>query len=123
MCTIKRKFPAVMRGFLFVFLYFPSKQRLLTARLITGLSMGGHGAMYIAARHPELYAAAGSKSGVMNIHTKTWKGPEAFAKSRAENFARLPGPPKNKLNYYTDYTSVSIADKLKTAAVKLICDV
>lgn len=29
-------------------------------RVITGLSMGGHGAFYLATRHPELYCAAGS---------------------------------------------------------------
>lgn len=40
-------------------------------RIIAGLSMGGHGAMFIAARHPDLYAAAGSMSGVMDINTAT----------------------------------------------------
>lgn len=92
-------------------------------RVIAGLSMGGHGAMYIAARHPELYAAAGSMSGVMNINTKTWKVPEAFAKSRAENFARLLGPSKDTLNPYTDYTIVGMTGKLKANDVKLIFDV
>jgi S-formylglutathione hydrolase FrmB len=92
-------------------------------RIIAGLSMGGHGAMYIAARHPELYAAAGSMSGVMNIDTRTWKVPEAFAKSRGENFARLLGPPKDTLNPYTDYTIVGMTDKLKANDVKLIFDV
>lgn len=92
-------------------------------RVIAGLSMGGHGAIYIAARHPELYAAAGSMSGVMNIDTKTWKVPEAFAKSKAENFARLLGPPKDTLNPYADYTIVGMTDKLKSNDVKLIFDV
>ncbi len=92
-------------------------------RIIAGLSMGGHGAMYIAARHPELFVAAGSMSGVMNIDTKTWKVPEAFARSRAENFARLLGPPKDTLNPYTDYTIVGMTDKLKANDVKLIFDV
>lgn len=32
-------------------------------RAITGLSMGGHGAMYLAIRHKELFGAAGSTSG------------------------------------------------------------
>lgn len=36
-------------------------------RFISGLSMGGHGALYLAARHPELYLAAGSMSGSVNI--------------------------------------------------------
>jgi S-formylglutathione hydrolase FrmB len=92
-------------------------------RIIAGLSMGGHGAMYIAARHPEMYAAAGSMSGVMNIDTKTWKVPEAFAKSRAENFARLLGLPKDTLKPYTDFTIVGMTNKLKANDVKLIFDV
>ena len=32
-------------------------------RAITGLSMGGHGALYLAIRHKELFGAAGSTSG------------------------------------------------------------
>lgn len=92
-------------------------------RVIAGLSMGGHGAMFIAARHPELFVAAGSMSGVMNINTKTWKVPEAFARSRSENFGRLLGPPKDTLNPYTDYTIVGMTDLLKSNDVKLMFDV
>lgn len=36
-------------------------------RAITGLSMGGHGALYLAARHPDLFGAAGSMSGGVDI--------------------------------------------------------
>lgn len=32
-------------------------------RAITGLSMGGHGALYLAFRHQDIYSAAGSTSG------------------------------------------------------------
>jgi S-formylglutathione hydrolase FrmB len=92
-------------------------------RIIAGLSMGGHGAMFIAARHPELFAAAGSMSGVMNINTKTWKVPEAFARLRAENFAKLLGAPKDTLNPYLDYTIIGMTDKLKANDVKLIFDI
>ena len=92
-------------------------------RVIAGLSMGGHGAMYIAARHPELYCAAGSMSGVMNINTKTWKVPEAFARLRSENFARLLGAPKDTLNPYTENTIIGMTDKLKANDVKLIFDI
>ncbi|MBD0368048.1 MAG: esterase family protein [Flavisolibacter sp.] len=92
-------------------------------RVIAGLSMGGHGAMYIATRHPDLFCAAGSMSGVMNINTATWKVPAEFAKSRAENFARLLGPPTDTLNPYTSYTIVGMTDQLKTNDVKLIFDV
>lgn len=37
------------------------------ARAITGLSMGGHGALYLSALHPEFFCAAGSMSGVVDL--------------------------------------------------------
>lgn len=42
--------------------HFPTKP-LPQFRAITGLSMGGHGALYLAIRHPHLFGAAGSTSG------------------------------------------------------------
>ena len=36
-------------------------------RAITGLSMGGHGALYLAFRHQEVFGAAGSMSGGVDI--------------------------------------------------------
>lgn len=38
-----------------------------TGRGITGLSMGGHGALYLAVRHQDLFGAAGSMSGGVDI--------------------------------------------------------
>lgn len=40
---------------------------LSSARAITGLSMGGHGALYLAFRHTDLFGAAGSMSGGVDI--------------------------------------------------------
>ena len=40
-------------------------------RAITGLSMGGHGALYIAIRNKDLFANAGSMSGVVDLRTST----------------------------------------------------
>lgn len=92
-------------------------------RIIAGLSMGGHGAMFISSRHPDLYAAAGSMSGVMNINTATWKVPADFAKSRAENFAKLLGPATTGDAPYPGYTMVTLADKLKANGLPLIFDI
>jgi len=36
-------------------------------RAITGLSMGGHGALFLALRHPGIYGAAGSMSGGVDL--------------------------------------------------------
>ncbi len=38
-----------------------------SGRAITGLSMGGHGALYLALRHQDLFGAAGSMSGGVDI--------------------------------------------------------
>lgn len=44
-------------------------------RAITGLSMGGHGALYLAFRHQDVFGAAGSMSGAMDIRpfSKSWQ--------------------------------------------------
>jgi S-formylglutathione hydrolase FrmB len=38
-----------------------------SGRAITGLSMGGHGALYLAIKHQDVYGAAGSMSGGVDI--------------------------------------------------------
>ena len=38
-----------------------------SARAITGLSMGGHGALYLAFRHQDVFGSAGSTSGGVDI--------------------------------------------------------
>lgn len=38
-----------------------------TGRAITGLSMGGHGALYLATRHQDVFGAAGSMSGCVDL--------------------------------------------------------
>tara|TARA_B110000285_G_scaffold120548_1_gene136327 strand:- start:1042 stop:1854 length:813 start_codon:yes stop_codon:yes gene_type:complete len=45
--------------------YRTSKTR--NSRAITGLSMGGHGALYIAFKHQDVWGAAGSMSGGLDI--------------------------------------------------------
>ncbi|MGI6470083.1 MAG: alpha/beta hydrolase [Paludibacteraceae bacterium] len=44
-------------------------------RAITGLSMGGHGALYIAMRNPNIFGAAGSMSGGVDFRpfTEKWE--------------------------------------------------
>lgn len=44
-------------------------------RVITGLSMGGHGALFLAIRHPDIYRAVGSMSGGVDLtySTKKWE--------------------------------------------------
>ncbi len=45
------------------------------SRAITGLSMGGHGALYLAFKHQDIFGAAGSMSGGVNLEKfpNNWK--------------------------------------------------
>lgn len=93
------------------------------SRAITGLSMGGHGAITLSAKHPELFVAAGSMSGVMNIDTRMWKVPEDYKKLRQEGQKAMLGP---NLNYdgpvFNSYTAVGLTDQIKTNGLALIID-
>jgi len=91
-------------------------------RIIAGLSMGGHGAMYLSARHPDLYCAAGSMSGVMDLNTRLWNVPADFGKSRDANFQRLLGTPKDTSSHFREFSAVGMVDKMKANDVKLIFD-
>jgi len=57
-------------------------------RGIMGLSMGGHGALLMAAKHPDVFGSASSLSGILKItnHPKSWDIPKrlgAFDENRA----------------------------------------
>ncbi len=93
------------------------------SRAITGLSMGGHGAITLSAKHPELFAAAGSMSGVMNIDTRMWKVNDEFRKLRQDGQKAMLGA---DLNYdtpaFNPYTAVGLADRIKANGLALIID-
>lgn len=44
-----------------------STDRSPKARAISGLSMGGHGALFLALRHPDIFGACGSMSGGVDL--------------------------------------------------------
>ena len=54
----------------FVDYYYYTRQEP-GGRAIAGLSMGGHGAMSLAIRHPEVFGAAGSMAGGLDL--RPWK--------------------------------------------------
>lgn len=93
------------------------------SRAITGLSMGGHGAMMLSAKHPDLFAAAGSMSGVMNIDTRMWKVQDDFRKLRQDGQKAMLGA---DLNYdgpnFSTFTAVGLTDQMKANGLALIID-
>jgi S-formylglutathione hydrolase FrmB len=75
-----------------------------TGRAITGLSMGGHGALYLAIKHQDVFGAAGSMSGGVDIRPfpNNWdmakrlgtyaEQPERWEKSTVINLLNLLTP-------------------------------
>lgn len=80
---------------------------------ITGLSMGGHGALYLFTKKPEYFRSAGSMSGVMNLRIPSLKRlgvPELIGEYSSENL-------------YWDYFSViNNIEKLKNHKKSFIFD-
>ena len=93
------------------------------SRAVTGLSMGGHGAILLSAKYPELFVAAGSMSGVMNIDTRMWKVQDDFRNLRAEGQKQMLG---QELNYeapnFNPYTAVGWVKQMKENGLALIID-
>jgi S-formylglutathione hydrolase FrmB len=66
--------------------YVDSHYRTIAARDgrgIAGMSMGGYGALMLAARHPDLFAATASHSGVDSLF---YEGPQPYDAARAKIF-------------------------------------
>ena len=92
------------------------------SRAITGLSMGGHGAITLAAKHPTLCIAAGSMSGVMNIDTDLWKVGEDFRSLRKKGQIEMLGSINYQGPLFNPYTAVGLVDQLKNQKISLIID-
>ncbi len=81
-------------------------------RAISGLSMGGHGGLYLAIRHPDIFGACGSMSGGVDIRSfphnwdmakrlgKYAEYPERWEKNTVINMLHLIEP--NTLNIIID---------------------
>ncbi len=91
-------------------------------RAITGLSMGGYGALYLATRHPDLYGAAGSMSGVIDLRLDNWKFPPETANNVKKGFESILGPLESSPEVYDAHSVVDMYNKMKTNGVKLIFD-
>tara|TARA_R110001592_G_scaffold8105_2_gene44749 strand:- start:335694 stop:336437 length:744 start_codon:yes stop_codon:yes gene_type:complete len=92
-----------------------------SGRAITGLSMGGHGALMLSAKHPGLFFAAGSMSGVMNIDTREWDIDESRKELRVKQQKEMLG----EINYdapFSPYTVVGFIEKMKENGVHMIID-
>ena len=81
-------------------------------RAITGLSMGGHGALYLAIKHQNVFGIAGSMSGGVDIRPfpNNWK-----MKNQLGTYAQ------NKQRWETN-TVINMVEQIKPDSLKLIID-
>ncbi len=90
------------------------------ARAISGLSMGGYGALYLTARHPDVFCTAGSMSGALNPDMMGWRLSPDVATNIKNAFAAIMGPTESV--DYSIYSVISMADVIKKNGTKLIFD-
>ena len=81
-------------------------------RAITGLSMGGHGGLFLAIRHKETYGAAGSISGLVDL---------SFF-PRGMNFKTLFGDSTVAQENLQQHSVMTVVNDLKNKELKLIID-
>lgn len=88
-------------------------------RVISGLSMGGHGAMYLSTKHPELYSAVGSMSGALDMGSiVTPESKERMTKLLEPVF----GPNGAPQEVYAANAVMNMVDKIKTNKLPTIID-
>lgn len=79
---------------------------------ITGLSMGGHGAFWLATRHPDLWGNIGSTSGGVNIlpFASKWK------------MANTLGPYAENPGRWREHTVINLVPQIKANGQNIIFD-
>ncbi|RYY64565.1 MAG: esterase family protein, partial [Chitinophagaceae bacterium] len=83
-----------------------------SARAISGLSMGGHGALYIGYRHPATFGAVGSMSGAVQLEYIT--APMYGVEKRL-------GDTSNKARY-REYSIFGVLNEKRSDSLALIVD-
>jgi S-formylglutathione hydrolase FrmB len=80
---------------------------------ITGLSMGGHGALYLFLRHPELFASAGSTSGTLDLN---------YSSLKYSSLSDKLGEYNEHKDRFDSYSCINNLDKIKFTEKPIIFD-
>lgn len=83
-----------------------------SARAITGLSMGGHGALWLAFRHKDVFGAVGSTSGGVDIRPfpGNW------------GMSRLLGSESENREVWEQHTVINQIDRIRNGELAIIVD-
>lgn len=91
-------------------------------RVISGLSMGGHGAMYLSTRHPELFCAAGTMSGAMDMNWSKFRISESYYQSLRDRFQKLLGTPDPNSEIVAKHSVVNMVEAIKKNGLAIVID-
>lgn len=83
-------------------------------RAVTGFSMGGHGSMWLAMRHSDIFGSAGSMSGGLNINKPKW--------AKSWKMATRIGPQEEQPQRWIDYTAITLIPSLQPEQLNLVID-
>ena len=83
-----------------------------TARAITGLSMGGHGALFISMRHSNTFGACGSMSGGVNLMS---------SKNKYDILKRI-GDTINHASNWKSYSITGLIEQKPTDSIAITID-
>jgi len=81
-------------------------------RAISGLSMGGHGAMFIAFRHADIFGACGSMSGALDVSLI----PKGYG------LDKILGDVKTNASFYKDWSVINVIEKYPGDSLAIIID-
>lgn len=82
-------------------------------RVISGASMGGFGAIYLAARNPKLFCAAGSMSGAMDLNMTHYKISLEDVKRLKLQLEKTLGPEEEDIDFYFNHSPINMLLKIK----------
>jgi S-formylglutathione hydrolase FrmB len=87
-------------------------------RVISGLSMGGHGALYLSAKHPDLFCGAGSMSGAVDMGIMLNRDAAKVTKLMEPVFGKEGAPQE----VYESHAVLGMVNKIKANQLALIID-
>ncbi|MCC9073727.1 esterase family protein [Flavobacterium sp. F-65] len=88
-------------------------------RVISGLSMGGHGALSLSAKHPDLFCAAGSMSGAVDMGSMLNRDSAAQV---VKLMQPIFGDKSDDVELYKQNAVLGMVDKIKANKLALIID-
>lgn len=93
-----------------------------SGRAITGLSMGGHGALYLSARNPGLFVAAGSMSGAVDMDIGQWELPSDGENYFVQQIHRVLGEVEDATAFLAEHSVSNMTGLMAENELHLIID-